>query len=66
MLQAIAASVLAAREAQANPTSLEFGPPAPFSHDALKERAKALAAQPFQPPPRPNPEIVQKLDYDAH
>jgi periplasmic glucans biosynthesis protein len=66
MLQAIAASVLGAAHAKAKPASLDFGPPAPFSHDALKERAKALAAQPYVPPPLPNPEIVQKLDYDAH
>ncbi|MBV9754227.1 MAG: glucan biosynthesis protein, partial [Hyphomicrobiales bacterium] len=66
MLQAMAASALARADAKANPAALEFGPSQPFSHDALKERAKTLAAQPYDPPPRPNPDIVQKLDYDAH
>ncbi|MBV9051040.1 MAG: glucan biosynthesis protein, partial [Hyphomicrobiales bacterium] len=66
MLQAMAASALAGADAKANPAALEFGPSQPFSHDALKERAKTLAAQPYDPPPRPNPDIVQKLDYDAH
>jgi glucans biosynthesis protein len=66
MLQAMAVSALASRNANAKAPSLEFGPAMPFSHDALKERAKALAAKPYEPPPSPNLEIAQKLDYDAH
>ena len=66
MLQAMVVSALASRNAKAKAPSLEFGPAMPFSHDALKERAKALAAKPYEPPPSPNLEIAQKLDYDAH
>ena len=62
----MAASALAGSRAQAAPGSLEFGPPEHFSHEALKQRAKTLAAKPYEPPPRPEPEIVQRLDYDAH
>ena len=66
ILQAMVASALAGSRAQAAPGSLEFGPPEHFSHEALKQRAKTLAAKPYEPPPRPEPEIVQRLDYDAH
>jgi periplasmic glucans biosynthesis protein len=46
--------------------ALKFGPPAPFSFDMLKALAKDLAAKPYVEPPRPNPEIVRRIDYDAH
>jgi glucans biosynthesis protein len=66
ILQAMAASALASDGARASPARLEFGPAAAFSHEALKQRAKALAARPYEPPARPDPQIVQKIDYDAH
>ncbi len=50
-----------ARAAQTTP---RFGPPQPFSFDALRERAKELAARPYVPP-APAPEIVSKIDFDA-
>jgi len=45
---------------------LRFGPASPVSFEALKERAKAMARAPYEPPPRPSPEILQQIDYDAH
>jgi glucans biosynthesis protein len=47
-------------------TGVTLGTAAPFSFDALKERARALAKQSYSPPPRPSPEIVEKIDYQAH
>jgi periplasmic glucans biosynthesis protein len=38
-----------------------FGPPQPFDFDQLTERARALAAAPYQAPG-----AMQKLDYDTH
>jgi glucans biosynthesis protein len=46
--------------------ALRFGPPAPFSFDALKRRAQMLARAPYDPPSRPAPEVLQEIDYDAH
>ena len=37
-----------------------------FSFEALKLRARNMAARPYSAPPRPMPDIVQKIDYDAH
>lgn len=45
---------------------LKFGPAEPFSYDGLKALAKARAGKPYQEPPRPNPDIVRRIDYDAH
>jgi periplasmic glucans biosynthesis protein len=46
--------------------ALNLGPATPFSFDALIERAKKSAAEPYRPPYRPAPEVVKKIDYDAH
>lgn len=45
---------------------LKLGPAAPFSFEALKARARALAAAPYAPPPRPRPDVLERIDYDAH
>ena len=45
---------------------LKFGPAETFSYDGLKALAKARAGKPYQEPPRPNPDIVRRIDYDAH
>jgi glucans biosynthesis protein len=70
VLQAMAASALASGRAKAAANAatsgLEFGSATPFSHEWLKEQAKALAARPYESPPRPDPEIVERIDYDAH
>jgi glucans biosynthesis protein len=45
---------------------LALGKPQPFSFEQLIERARSAAQQPYKPPYRPAPEIVAKIDYDAH
>jgi glucans biosynthesis protein len=45
---------------------LTFGPASPFSFDRLKQRARDMARAPYAAPPRPAPEIVGAVDYDAH
>ncbi|RZI87752.1 MAG: glucan biosynthesis protein D, partial [Variovorax sp.] len=46
--------------------ALRLGAPTPFSFDALRARARALAAQPHVAAPTPAPDVVQRIDYDAH
>ena len=46
--------------------ALTFGPAEPFSYDKLKQLARVRAQKPYVAPPRPDPSIVQKIDYDAH
>lgn len=38
----------------------------PFSFEALSRRARSMARRAYVPPARPMPEVVQKIDYDAH
>src|SRR6478735_2538191 len=45
---------------------LKMGAPVPFSFEELKRRARDMAGAPYAPPPRPAPEVLQKIDYDAH
>lgn len=47
------------------PSQAPLGPPEPFSFERLKARARSLAAQPYRPPARPSPELIQAIDYDA-
>ena len=44
---------------------LRFGPSEPFSFDTLVARAEALAKAPYEPPPKAQPDIVEKIDYEA-
>lgn len=46
--------------------SLKVGASSPFSFDALKQRAQSMASRPYEAPPRPSPEILHQIDYDAH
>lgn len=46
--------------------SMKLGRAAPFSHEQLVARARALAAQAYVPPPAPPREILEKIDYAAH
>lgn len=41
-------------------------PASPFSFEALVVRARDMAAGAYVPPPRPMPEVVERIDYDAH
>jgi glucans biosynthesis protein len=45
---------------------LRLGAGTPFSYEGLIAKAKDLAAAPYVPPPRPDPAIVGRIDYDAH
>lgn len=45
---------------------LRFGPAEPFSFEGLIERARTMAAREYVSPPRPAPDVVQRIDYDAH
>jgi glucan biosynthesis protein len=45
---------------------MKLGAEATFSFDALKSRAQAMAAAPYNPPPRPRPDVLERIDYDAH
>ncbi len=58
---------LPAAFAQADPAAakIRLGEAAPFSFDALKERAKVLASAPFQEPVVRAADILETVDYDA-
>ena len=43
-----------------------LGEPHPFGFDDLVERARARAAEPYRPPAIVAPEVLQRIDYDAH
>ncbi len=45
---------------------LRFGPAQPFSFARLRDRVKVMAAMAYKGPPRPAPDIVSKIDYEAH
>ncbi|QCI64680.1 glucan biosynthesis protein [Phreatobacter stygius] len=47
-------------------TGLQFGPARAFSYEDLKAMARERAGKPYVAPPRPNPEIVARIDYDNH
>ncbi len=71
VLKAAAASlvtglaVTGGRAALAQAEGLKLGKPTPFSFDRLKDMAKRVAAAPYASPPKPAPEVVGKIDYDA-
>ncbi|ANB32978.1 glucans biosynthesis protein [Rhodovulum sulfidophilum] len=44
----------------------ELGAPTAFSFDMLADRAAALAARPHVPTPVHQPDVLEKIDYDAH
>ncbi len=45
---------------------VRLGPAEEFSFQGLVARAEALAKQPYQPPPSPPADVLQRIDYDAH
>ncbi len=45
---------------------LRLGEPDAFSFDALKARAREMAGRPYQAPPSPRPDVLERIDYDAH
>jgi glucans biosynthesis protein len=53
-----------ARSTAAEPL-LKLGAPRPFSWSHLKAAAKRMAGSAYVAPPRPAPEIIGKIDYEA-
>jgi glucans biosynthesis protein len=50
----------------ATPSVVTFGPPRPFSFDALAQEASRSAAVPWQPPaPAPAYDLLSRIDFDA-
>jgi glucans biosynthesis protein len=47
------------------PAGAPLGAARPFSFDALKAEALALAGRPYRPPTGPPPALVRPLDFDA-
>src|SRR5215217_9408952 len=45
---------------------LKLGEAAPFSFDELKAHAKSLAGAPYVAPVPPRPDVLTRIDYDAH
>ena len=45
---------------------LKLGQAEDFTFEALKARAKQMAARPYQPPPSLKPQVLERIDYDAH
>lgn len=45
---------------------LKLGQAEAFSFEGLKARARDLAGKPYQAPPNPKPDVLEKIDYDAH
>ncbi len=62
----VSAAVLGRPASAESAAGLVVGAGFPFSFVWLKERARTLAKAPYTPPPRPAPEIVQQIDYEAH
>jgi glucans biosynthesis protein len=61
LLMTVAGAVPARSE---RPLPARFGEPQPFTFDALRARAKALAAAPYTPP-RAAAQAVAQVDFDA-
>jgi glucans biosynthesis protein len=61
VLAGVAALALPGRSRAA----VEFGPPLPFSMDALTAWAEMVARMPYQHKPPSNPGIIERIDYDA-
>ena len=57
---------LAAAQEQAAAFQPALGQAQPFSMDVLTQRARDLAAQPYRAPVVEQPEVLEKIDYDAH
>jgi glucans biosynthesis protein len=62
----LGAAALAQPSGQAGPQGLKFGRPQSFSYAGLKKLAEERAAKPYVSPPRPDPAVVEQIDYDAH
>jgi glucans biosynthesis protein len=63
---ALLSPLLLRSRAHAKASGLSYGQPFAFSFDALIERARKLAGQPYKEPYRPAPELVSRIDYEVH
>ena len=43
---------------------LQYDPPVPFTYDLFKTQARDQANGPYIPPPRPAPDVLQKINYE--
>src|SRR5580704_19613004 len=48
----------------AQPDGLQFDPPVPFAYDLFKTQARDRSRQPYVPPARPAPDVLQKINYE--
>ncbi|HRJ68898.1 MAG TPA: glucan biosynthesis protein D [Beijerinckiaceae bacterium] len=62
----LAATGLPLSQALAQTPGLDLGPEASFSFETLVDRARRAAGGAYVEPPRPAPDVLQKIDYDAH
>lgn len=65
-LAAGALAFLPGLAAAATDPRARFGPAKPFSFDALKARAEALAAKPYEGPEIRAGDVLETVDFDAH
>ncbi len=47
-------------------SGIKLGDARPFSFDALIDQARALAGKPYAAPSAPPPDVLDRIDYDAH
>ncbi len=61
-------AALAASALRSNPASaaLSFGEPVRFSWEALQSWAEAVASLPYRPAQPSRPELIRRIDFDAH
>ena len=68
VLKGVAASAAAigpvAQALGHEPDSLQFEAPVPFSYDLFKAQARERAHKAYEPPPRPLPEVLQRINYE--
>ena len=68
LLKGAAASAAAmnplAEALAAQSDGLQFDPPVPFTYDLLKSQARERAHGPYVAPPRPAPDVLQKINYE--
>lgn len=49
----------------AETAGIQFGAAKPFNYEELKQRARAIAAKPYQEPVLRHSEILETIDYEA-
>src|SRR5579871_322523 len=68
LLKGAAASAAAmnplAEALAAQSDGLQFDPPVPFTYELLRSQARERAHGPYIAPPRPAPDILQKINYE--